>query len=44
VESGLAIGDTLQKMREELPFDPLEFVEFTLPKEFRTTMRTDGVD
>jgi arylsulfatase A-like enzyme len=39
-----AIGDTLQKMREELPFDPLEFVEFTLPKEFRTTMRTDGVD
>ncbi|MGI9584076.1 MAG: sulfatase-like hydrolase/transferase [Acidimicrobiia bacterium] len=39
-----AIGDTLEKMREELPFDPLEFIDFTIPVEFRATMRTDGVD
>jgi hypothetical protein len=39
-----AIGDTLEQMRAELPFDPLEFIDFTLPKEFRATLRTDGVD
>ena len=25
-------------------FDPLEFIDFTMPKEYRATMRTDGVD
>jgi arylsulfatase len=39
-----AIGDTLEQLRKELPFDPLEFIDFTMPKEFRATMRTDGVD
>jgi len=40
----LAIGDTLEQLRKELPFDPLEFIEFHMPKELRVTMRTDGVD
>jgi arylsulfatase len=39
-----AIGDTLEQLRKELPFDPLEFIYFTMPKEYRATMRTDGVD
>jgi len=29
---------------DELPFDPLEFIGFTMPKELRATLRTDGVD
>jgi arylsulfatase len=40
----LAIGDTLEQLRQELPFDPLEFIEFNMPKELRVTWRTDGVD
>ncbi|MGI9641784.1 MAG: sulfatase-like hydrolase/transferase, partial [Acidimicrobiia bacterium] len=39
-----AIGDTLEQLSEELPFDPMEFLNFTLPDEFRSTQRTDGVD
>jgi len=39
-----AIGDTLEQLRKELPFDPLEFIEFNLPAELRVTLRTDGVD
>ena len=27
----LAIGNTLEQMRQELPFDPLEFLQFNLP-------------
>ena len=27
-----AIGNTLEQLREELPFDPLEFLEFNLPQ------------
>jgi arylsulfatase len=40
----LAIGDTLEQLRKELPFDPLEFIGFTVPDEFRASLRTDGVD
>jgi arylsulfatase len=39
-----AIGDTLERLRKELPFDPLEFIEFNMPKELRVTLRTDGID
>ena len=40
----LAIGDTLEQLRKELPFDPLDFIKFNMPQELRVTMRTDGVD
>ena len=40
----LAIGDTLEQLRKELPFDPLEFIKFNMPQELRVTLRTDGVD
>jgi len=39
-----AIGNTLKQLREELPFDPLEFIEFNMPAVLRVTLRTDGVD
>jgi arylsulfatase len=39
-----AIGDTLEQLREELPFDPLEFIQFNMPDEFRVTSRVDAVD
>jgi arylsulfatase len=40
----LAIGNTLEQLRKELPFDPLEFMQFNLPDQLRVTQRTDGVD
>ena len=40
----LAIGDTLEQLRKELPFDPLEFMQFNMPEQLRVTQRTDGVD
>ena len=40
----LAIGDTLEQLRKELPFDPLEYIGFTMPKEYRASLRTDAVD
>jgi arylsulfatase len=39
-----AIGENLEQLREELPFDPLEFIEFTIPDELRVTTRTNAVD
>jgi arylsulfatase len=39
-----AIGDTLEQLRKELPFDPLEFIKFKMPEELRVTSRTDGID
>jgi arylsulfatase len=39
-----AIGDTLEQLREELPFDPLEFIQFNMPDALRLTGRTDAVD
>jgi len=38
------IGDTLKQLREELPFDPLEFIKFNMPDELRVTQRVDSVD
>jgi arylsulfatase len=39
-----AIGDNLEQLREELPFDPLEFIEFNVPDELRVTGKTNTVD
>ena len=39
-----AIGDRLEQLREELPFDPLEFLEFEMPKTLRVTQRTNAID
>jgi arylsulfatase len=38
------IGDTLNQLREELPFDPLAFIDFKMPDEFRVSGRTNAVD
>jgi len=40
----IAIGDTLERLRKELPFDPLEFLKFNMPQSLRLTHRTDAVD
>jgi hypothetical protein len=39
-----AIGDTLELLRKELPFDPLDFIKFNMPDEIRLSTRTDMVD
>ena len=39
-----AIGDTLEQLRKELPFDPLEFLKYEMPESLRLTHRVDGVD
>jgi hypothetical protein len=39
-----AIPDDFEKLRTELPFDPLEFIEFNMPNELRITARTNAVD
>ena len=40
----LAIGERLQELRGQVPFDPLEFVDFELPEKYRLTMKVEGVD
>jgi arylsulfatase len=39
-----AIGDNFEKLRETLPFDPLDFIKFSMPDELRVTSRVDAVD
>ncbi len=39
-----AIGETLEQLRKELPFDPLEFIKFNMPDELRITSRTGAID
>ena len=39
-----AIGDTLEQLRKELPFDPLKYIKFNLPDELKLTARTGGID
>lgn len=41
----IAIGERLEALREGLPFDPFEFVEFEMPEGLRPrTSRVDAVD
>jgi arylsulfatase A-like enzyme len=40
----IAIGETFEQLREEFPFDPLEFIKFNMPDELRVTQRVDSVD
>ena len=40
----LAIGERLQELRGQVPFDPLEFVDFELPDKYKLTMKVEGVD
>jgi arylsulfatase len=40
----IAIGDDFERLRESLPFDPLEFIKFSMPDELRVTSRVDAVD
>jgi hypothetical protein len=39
-----AIEENFVRLREEFPFDPLEFIEFELPEKYKLTAQTDGVD
>ncbi len=39
-----AIGDTLKQLREELSFDPLDFIKFNMPDAVRVTQKVDAVD
>ena len=39
-----AIGDTLNQLRKELPFDPLDFLRFNMPDALRVTQKVDSVD
>lgn len=39
-----AIGGTLEQLRKELPFDPLDFLKFSMTDELRLSHRTDMVD
>lgn len=38
------IENGIKRLRERLPFDPLEFMQFTMPKDKRLSHRTDAVD
>jgi arylsulfatase len=39
-----AIEENFVKLRDEFPFDPLEFIEFELPEKYKITGQTEGVD
>jgi len=40
----IAIGKKFEQLRAEFPFDPLEFIEFSLPDKLKVTSRVDAVD
>ncbi len=40
----IAIGETFEKLRAELPFFPLAFIKFSMPDELRVTSKVDAVD
>lgn len=40
----VAIGERLHALRDEFPFDPLEFIQFNMPDELRITQLVDSVD
>jgi arylsulfatase len=39
-----AIGERFERLREQLPFDPLEFLQFSMPESMKVTQRVDAVD
>jgi arylsulfatase len=39
-----AIGERFERLREQLPFDPLEFLQFNMPESMQVTQRVDAVD
>ena len=39
-----AIGENFERLREEFPFDPLEFIKFNMPDALKVTQRVDAVD
>jgi arylsulfatase len=39
-----AIGETFEQLREEFPFDPLDFIKFNMPDALRVTQKVDAVD
>jgi hypothetical protein len=39
-----AIAASFEVLREEFPFDPLEFIQFSLPDALKVTQKVDGVD
>ena len=39
-----AIEEHFVKLRDEFPFDPLEFIDFELPEKYKLTAQTDGAD
>jgi hypothetical protein len=38
------IAESFERLREQLPFDPLEFITFSMPDNMRLSHRTDAVD
>jgi arylsulfatase len=40
----LAIGDRLAELRDEFPFDPLEFIRFNMPDALKVTQAVDSID
>ncbi len=39
-----AIGETFEQLREEFPFDPLDFIKFNMPDALKVTQKVDAVD
>ena len=39
-----AIADRFEVLREEFPFDPLEFIQFSMPDALKVTQKVDAVD
>ena len=40
----IKIGEDFEMLREEFPFDPLEFIKLNLPDKLKVTQRVDAVD
>ena len=40
----IAIGEKFEQLRAEFPFDPLEFIQFSLPDKLKVTPRVDAVE
>jgi len=40
----IKIGEDFERLREEFPFDPLEFIKFNLPDKLKVSSRVDAVD
>ncbi len=40
----IAIGEDFERLRAELPFDPLEFIQFNMPDALKVTQKVNAVD